>query len=170
MEILKLREHSELASEAAEWFHSKWDIPVEEYAGSIQECLTGKSIVPQWYVAVENQQIIGGIGVIENDFHNRKDLTPNVCAVYVEENYRCQGIAGKLLEYVCEDMRSFGLETLYPVSYTHLWSAPAGGGKIRRCGQTAPANLRWRMLTAGRTSIPDSSVCPCAPNPSCPGR
>ena len=103
MEILKLREHSELASEAAEWFHSKWDIPVEEYAGSIQECLTGKSIVPQWYVAVENQQIIGGIGVIENDFHNRKDLTPNVCAVYVEENYRCQGIAGKLLEYVCED-------------------------------------------------------------------
>lgn len=101
MEILKLREHSELASEAAEWFHSKWDIPVEEYAGSIQECLTGKSIVPQWYVAVENQQIIGGIGVIENDFHNRKDLTPNVCAVYVEENYRCQGIAGKLLEYVC---------------------------------------------------------------------
>ena len=85
MEILKLREHSELASEAAEWFHSKWDIPVEEYAGSIQECLTGKSIVPQWYVAVENQQIIGGIGVIENDFHNRKDLTPNICAVYVEE-------------------------------------------------------------------------------------
>ena len=71
MEILKLREHSELASEAAAWFHSKWDIPVEEYAGSIQECLTGKSIVPQWYVAVENQQIIGGIGVIENDFHNR---------------------------------------------------------------------------------------------------
>ena len=24
MEILKLREHSELASEAAAWFHSKW--------------------------------------------------------------------------------------------------------------------------------------------------
>ena len=54
-------------------------------------------------------ELIGGIGVIENDFHNRKDLTPNVCAVYVEENYRCQRIAGKLLEYVCEDMRSFGV-------------------------------------------------------------
>ena len=85
MEILKLREHSELASEAAEWFHSKWHIPVEEYTKSIQECLSG-GCVPQWYVAVENGQIIGGIGVIENDFHDRKDLTPNVCAVYVEEN------------------------------------------------------------------------------------
>ena len=116
MEILKLREHSELASEAAEWFHSKGDIPVEEYAGSIQECLTVKSIVPQWYVAVENQQIIGGIGVIENDFHNRKDLTPNVCAVYVEEDYRCQGIAGKLLDFVCGDMCSFGTKTLYLIT------------------------------------------------------
>lgn len=113
MEILKLREHSELASEAATWFHSKWDIPAEEYAESIQECLAGKSIVPQWYVVVEDEQIIGGIGVIENDFHNRKDLTPNVCAVYVEENYRCRGIAGKLLGFVCEDMHSFGLKTLY---------------------------------------------------------
>ena len=50
------------------------------------------------------------------NWENRKDLTPNVCAVYVEENYRCQGIAGKLLEYVCEDMRSFGLETLYLIT------------------------------------------------------
>ena len=61
-------------------------------------------------------RLFGGIGVIENDFHNRKDLTPNVCAVYVEENYRCQGIAGKLLEYVCEDMRSFGTKTLYLIT------------------------------------------------------
>ena len=111
MEILKLREHGELAVKVASWFHSKWHIPVEEYTKSIQECLSG-GCVPQWYVAVENGQIIGGIGVIENDFHDRKDITPNVCAVYVEENCRCQGIAGKLLELVCEDMRSFGLTAL----------------------------------------------------------
>ena len=67
-------------------------------------------------MAVENGKIIGGIGVIENDFHDRKDLTPNVCAVYVEENFRCQGIAGKLLKLVCEDMRSFGLTALYLVT------------------------------------------------------
>ena len=115
MEILKLREHSELVAEAAAWFHSKWDIPIEEYTGSLQECLTSKS-VPQWYVAVEDGQILGGIGVIENDFHNRRDLTPNICAVYVEENYHCRGIAGKLLDFVCEDMRSFGLKTLYLIT------------------------------------------------------
>ena len=31
MEILKLRENSQLASKAAKWFHSKWGIPLEAY-------------------------------------------------------------------------------------------------------------------------------------------
>lgn len=100
----------------AEWFHEKWGIPLEEYLKSMAECLDGKSAVPQWYVAVEGNKIIGGLGVIENDFHNRKDLTPNVCAVYVEEEYRCQGIAGRLLNFVCEDMKSKGIKTLYLVT------------------------------------------------------
>ena len=51
--------------------------------------------------------------MIENDFHERKDLTPNVCAVYVEEDCRCQGIAGFMLEEVCRDMAELGYETLY---------------------------------------------------------
>lgn len=69
--------------------------------------------MPQWYVAVENETIVGGLGVISNDFHNREDLTPNVCAVYVEPAFRCRGIAGQLLELVCRDMASFGIDTLY---------------------------------------------------------
>ena len=28
--------------------------------------------------------MIGGLGVIANNFHRRTDLTPNICAVYVE--------------------------------------------------------------------------------------
>ena len=52
-------------------------------------------------------------GIIENDFHNRKDLSPNVCAVYVEEAWRCQGIAGALLERACRDMARRGISTLY---------------------------------------------------------
>ena len=72
--------------------------------------------VPGWYVAIENSRIIGGLGVIENDFHNRKDLTPNVCAVYTEPDKRCQGVAGALLRFVCDDMKAKGIETLYLVT------------------------------------------------------
>lgn len=38
------------------------------------------------------EKIVAGMGLIENDFHDKKDLSPNVCAVYTEEEHRCQGI------------------------------------------------------------------------------
>lgn len=116
MELWKIREHPELADLAAAWFHQKWGIPQEAYEESIRDCLTGTDAVPQWYAALEGGQIIGGLGVIENDFHNRKDLTPNVCAVYVEEAYRSNGIAGTLLHFVCEDMAGLGKDPLYLIT------------------------------------------------------
>ena len=76
MEILPLRLHPELAAQAAEWFHQKWGVPAEDYRQSIDACLQGRDAVPQWYLARENGQIAGGVGVIENDFHDRKDLSP----------------------------------------------------------------------------------------------
>ena len=112
-EILKLREHPELLDKAASWFHAKWGIPLEAYRESMEQCVKNEGAVPQWYAAADSETILGGLGVIENDFHNRKDLTPNVCAVYVEEAHRCQGIAGTLLNLVCADMAGFGVDTLY---------------------------------------------------------
>ncbi len=76
--------------------------------------MKGNGTVPQWYLAVAGDtEIIGGLGVIENDFHNRRDLTPNVCAVYTEERWRRRGVAGALLERVCRDMKARGIDALY---------------------------------------------------------
>ena len=80
-------------------------------------CLEKKGPIPQWYLAVtEEGEIAGGMGVIENDFHTRPDLTPNVCAVYTEEDRRGRGVAGALLGYVCRDMQARGIGTLYLVT------------------------------------------------------
>lgn len=92
-EILKLRDYPQWKEEASAWFASKWGISREEYLSSMDTCLAGQVPVPQWYIVVDAGNIIAGLGVIENDFHNRKDLAPNVCAVYVEEAYRRRGIA-----------------------------------------------------------------------------
>lgn len=111
--VMRLTDRPEIKDQAAEWFHEKWGIPLEAYQESMEECLQAKGPVPQWYMAMEGSRIIGGLGVIENDFHDRKDLAPNVCAVYTEEDKRCSGIAGALLKYVCEDMQEKGIDTLY---------------------------------------------------------
>lgn len=111
--IIRLTDAPELKDRAARWFHEKWGIPLTAYMDSMEECLSGSSPVPQWYVAMEAERIVGGMGVIENDFHERTDLAPNVCAVYTEEDCRGRGIAGALLNFVCADMKAEGIDTLY---------------------------------------------------------
>lgn len=114
--IIRLVDEPELLKRAAQWFHEKWDIPLAEYMESMEACLSKVNSIPQWYVAIACNRIIGGLGVIENDFHNRKYLSPNVCAVYVENEYRGNGVAGALLSYACADMKERGISVLYLVT------------------------------------------------------
>lgn len=112
-DIIRITERPELKTAAAEWFHEKWGIPYEAYLESMEEAMSGKGAVPQWYLALYGDRIAAGMGVIANDFHDRTDLTPNVCAVFTEPDFRCQGLAGRLLGFVADDMKSGGIDALY---------------------------------------------------------
>ena len=113
--FITLRDEPELKDAAAEWFNSKWGVPKQAYLDYMTAYLNRETEYG-WYLCLNGDRIIGGLGVIENDFHDRKDLTPNVCAVYTEEANRGQGIAGRLLNMVLEDMRSKGISPLYLVT------------------------------------------------------
>ena len=112
---ITLREKPQLKDSAAEWFSKRWGVPKEAYLECMDAYLRGETEYG-WYLCLNEDSIVGGLGVIENDFHDRKDLKPNVCAVWTNEEYRGRGIAGKLLSLVVEDMRSKGVTPLYLVS------------------------------------------------------
>ena len=112
---LELREKPELKDMAAEWFHEKWGVPKEAYLECMNAYLN-KETENGWYLCMSWDRIVGGLGVIDNDFHDRKDLSPNVCAVYTEEAHRGRGIAGKLLNLVVDDMKKKGVSPLYLVT------------------------------------------------------
>ena len=112
---ITLRERPELADAAALWFHEKWGVPKEAYLECIEAYLAGKTEYG-WYLCLDGGRIVAGMGVIENDFHERKDLAPNVCAVYTEEEYRGRGIAGRLLDTVVSDLRAKGVSPVYLVT------------------------------------------------------
>ena len=114
-EYITLRERPELKDEAAQWFNSKWGVPAEAYLECMEPYLSGETEYG-WYLCLDGDKIVGGLGVIQNDFHDRKDLYPNVCAVYTEEEYRGKGIAGRLLDMAVEDMRSKGISPVYLVT------------------------------------------------------
>ena len=116
VQLIRLTDRPAYKDKMAHWFHEKWGVPLEAYLESMDECLNTGGAYPEWYIAEENGRFIGGLGVIENDFHDRKDLAPNVCAVYVEEDHRGQGVAGKLLNFVVDDMKEQGVTPLYLVT------------------------------------------------------
>lgn len=107
-----LREKPECKMQAAEWFHDKWGVPAQAYLERMEAYLKGDTEYG-WYLCMDDSKIIGGVGVIENDFHDRKDLTPNLCAVYTEEEYRCKGIAGRLLTMAVTDLKAKGITPVY---------------------------------------------------------
>ncbi len=110
--FLTLLDVPERADDAAEWFHEKWGVPKAAYLACMRAYLDGETDYG-WYLCLFGDRIVGGLGVIENDFHDRVDLKPNVCAVYTEAEHRCRGIAGRLLDMAVEDMREKGISPLY---------------------------------------------------------
>jgi len=110
-----LRDKPEFLNIAAQWFHSKWGVPTEAYLECMESYLHKKTEYG-WYLCLNGSHIVGGLGVIENDFHDRPDLTPNVCAVYTEKDHRRQGIAGNLLDMAVEDLRAKGISPVYLVT------------------------------------------------------
>ncbi len=109
---IALMDKPELLDEAASWVHSKWGVPKEAYLECMNDYLN-KETNNGWYLCLYNGEIVAGLGVIDNDFHDRKDLSPNVCAVYTDETHRRKGIAGKLLNMVVADMKSKGVSPIY---------------------------------------------------------
>lgn len=110
-----LREKPELLNVAGEWFHSKWGVPKEAYIECMESYLNHETEYG-WYLCLDQEKIVAGLGVIDNDFHLRKDLAPNICAVYTDIEYRKRGIAGKLLTMAVEDLRSKGITPVYLVT------------------------------------------------------
>ena len=113
--IITLREQPEIKNAAAQWFSSKWGVPKEAYLECMEDYLSGKTEYG-WYLCLDGDKIIGGMGVIENDFHERKDLAPNVCAVYTEPDYRGKGIAGRLLDFTVDEMKSKHITPIYLIT------------------------------------------------------
>ena len=112
---ITLRDAPQLMQKSAEWFSAKWGIPTSAYIECMQAYLCGQTELG-WYLCLCDDQIVGGLGVIQNDFHNRKDLAPNICAVYTEREQRGRSIAGNLLNMAVEDLRQKGITPVYLVT------------------------------------------------------
>ena len=113
-DIVRIGDRPELLPRAAAWFHGRWGIPEPDYQTSMEDSLRAPGGVPRWYVMLDGQgEILAGAGVIENDFHRRRDLRPNLCALFVVPPARGRGLARALLDFIRADMGAAGAARLY---------------------------------------------------------
>ena len=115
MRIVSIREESVYAQRAIAYFQKRWATEESKqiYEDCIQHSLTTQNPLPQWYLLLEGERIIGCAGLITNDFISRMDLYPWICALYIEEKERGRALGAKLLQRAREDASAAGFEKVY---------------------------------------------------------
>ena len=89
------------------------DISREIYDDCISNSVVTTSPLPRWYLMLNDDKIIGGYGLITNDFISRQDLFPWLCALYIDEEYRGSRLGSKLLEHCKTEASKLGYKKLY---------------------------------------------------------
>ncbi|AUU11251.1 GNAT family N-acetyltransferase [Serratia marcescens] len=115
MDMISVRQAPELAPRAIAYFQRHWATAetLMMYEDAINRSLGAINPLPQWYLLMENDRILGCAGLITNDFISRGELYPWLCALYVEEAQRGRGHGAKLIEHVAAETRRLGFPQLH---------------------------------------------------------
>lgn len=121
MKIISVKENPEFKDRAIKFIQSKWasEQSMMVYEDCITHCITPSNPLPQWYLLMDGDKVIGCAGIVTNDFISRMDLYPWLCAVYIEEEYRGNAYSSILLENAKIDAKEGGFNHLY-LSTDHI--------------------------------------------------
>lgn len=115
MKVISVRKSPEYKDIAINYFQRVWasQNTMKVYEDCITHAITTSSPLPQWYLLLEGDEVIGCAGLITNDFISRMDLYPWICALFIEEAYRGNGYGALLLEQAKLDAGKEGFPQIY---------------------------------------------------------
>ena len=134
MRIINIKDNPEYKEQFIEYFVLRW--ASEDSTNVYIDCISNasrKDSIPNWYLLLDDNIIVGCAGLISNDFISRMDLTPWLCALYIEEEYRGLAYGSLLIEKIKEDTLKLGYDYLYLCSdhvgyYEHYGFEKIGTG------------------------------------------
>lgn len=69
--------------------------------------------LPVCLIAVENDECIGAISLVESDLRQLKEFTPWIVSLYVKEEMRNRGIGQLLINEIIKVAKGFGYHRIY---------------------------------------------------------
>lgn len=112
MRVVSVLEAPERLEEAIAFFQNHW--ASEASLRLYEDCIRHSARpLPQWYLLLEGEAIVGGAGLIPNDFISRADLYPWLCALIIEPAWRGRGLGARLIARAKEDAYQAGFPCLY---------------------------------------------------------
>ena len=148
MKIISLRQCPDELERFVDFFSRHWGMR-ELYRNCITASLSTKSPLPQWYLLVEeDDRIVGGAGLVSNDFISRMDLWPWLCALFVEDEFRGHAYGALLIQYLKQESCRLGFLKLYLATDSTGYYEKYGRGPRRT------RRNRKRGRTGGRTPNP----------------
>ncbi|HEY8568509.1 GNAT family N-acetyltransferase [Microbulbifer sp.] len=117
MQIIPLSEIPQAAETLGRWHFDEWHqlYPEESLADFIAALRASEVAVPipSTFVAVDNEEVIGSISLLERDMDIDEPWTPWLANLFVRPDYRNQGVGRQLIEYLIRFCYGNSVNRLY---------------------------------------------------------
>jgi GNAT superfamily N-acetyltransferase len=117
MEIKKLKDHPEYIPTLAKWHYDQWaylspGASLERRISFLASQIESDDI-PETFVAVLGNTLLGSASLVPHDMETRMELTPWLASVYVATEQRKQGIGSALVRHVVREAARRGYQALF---------------------------------------------------------
>jgi len=115
IQIIDISNKTEFLEDAINYFWSQWgsDSNFNFYKDCITQSCTTESEIPRFYLALEDNKIIGSYALIRSDLNSRQDLSPWFACLYVSPEARGRKIGDLLQTHAISESRRKGYKELY---------------------------------------------------------
>jgi len=103
MHLESIADHLDLVDLIARWHFAEWghldpSSTLEAWTEGLRQ-RTHRDEIPTTYVALEADELLGSVTLVEHDMLTRPELSPWVAGVYVAPAHRHRGIGSALVRY-----------------------------------------------------------------------
>lgn len=117
VKIESIADHLDLVYTIALWHFREWGHAdptgsVKSWADGLRQ-KTNRGRIPTTFVALEGDELLGSVTLVDHDMDSRLDLSPWLAGLYVKPEKRGRGVGSALTNYAVQAAAQMGVKCLY---------------------------------------------------------